>query len=484
MTRAAISLALVLTMPAAFADGVTNLHNGTTGNVGIVNGGAGGGGQPSTPLHVVATNGVLQNLTFDQTTNARTQTVSRIPIVFACAATNVVFVFDNFYLQSGGTVDGAQAITIVKLALENTAPVATTPVTFGGQRNVTLAPGTVAQRSDAIAGPVVANQLYWIRVTATTPNVGLWQLGPFADPAFTGAAMYMYPPSQNIDQVDLTGALTQPGPSAIRPQAFGPSATLGICPGTGNRSVVSIGASWLVGLDDPFASTPPALPATATACAVNGTSIASGIGSIAHASLNVGGAVQFPFIKIAVSGTGTVDAKNWMDGSPTGRAQSYLQYGNILFDDMGANDINSLTAAQIETNNQAMWALARAAPYNIQQVVVMEMTQRTASTDKWSTLANQTPFVGFGLGTDAATVNAFYAANVGTAPGPLINGILTERFTRGSTSSANANYWLWEIDTVNGFAYSNTCAGLHPNATSYSVLGTELRGVINGLTVN
>ena len=254
MTRAAISLALVLTMPAAFADGVTNLHNGTTGNVGIVNGGAGGGGQPSTPLHVVATNGVLQNLTFDQTTNARTQTVSRIPIVFACAATNVVFVFDNFYLQSGGTVDGAQAITIVKLALENTAPVATTPVTFGGQRNVTLAPGTVAQRSDAIAGPVVANQLYWIRVTATTPNVGLWQLGPFADPAFTGAAMYMYPPSQNIDQVDLTGALTQPGPSAIRPQAFGPTATLGNCSGTNNRSVVNIGASWSFGVDDPFAS--------------------------------------------------------------------------------------------------------------------------------------------------------------------------------------------------------------------------------------
>ena len=58
--------------------------------------------------------------------------------------------------------------------------------------------------------------------------------------------------------------------------------------------------------------------------------------------------------------------------------------------------------------------------------------------------------------------------------------MLTERFTRGAT---NPEYDQGLALASHGVAFSNTCAGLLPNATSYPVLGTELRGIINGLTV-
>ena len=484
--------ALVLMATAALADGVANLGNGTTGNAdGITNAGpSGGSGPPPNPLRIVATNGAVPSLLVAQAAvPGRIRASSRIPIVFGCAATGVQFSFDNWYLSSPSsglstTVDAvdstgkAQPVSIVGMALEpgGTAPGTTLPpVTFSGSNSATIASGGTV-RSDPLVTPVVANQLYWIRVLASIPAPGTgnsanWLLGPAADGNFVGpngagdvAGGPMYPASVanlNLEQVYTAGPLPAFVNASPRIQGFGPSATLGRCPTTGNISVVNIGASWSVGFDDPFAGAPP--------CATNNTAIATGIGLLPHAAIPNGviGTQTIPFVKIAVGGTGTGDATNWIDASATGRAVSYLGFGNVLFDDMGANDVQTLTAAQIEAANSATWA--RAKSFGIQKVVVMNMTQRTSSTDGWATAANQTQFVNFGVAPQVGgQINADYAGTLASQ----INGVLT---AASSQDTSVPNPWLWRS---NGTAGAFTCAGLHPNATDYPTIGAELRTIL------
>jgi hypothetical protein len=411
------------------------------------------------PLRVVGTNGVVPFVLSAQTT--RLQSVSRIPMIFGCNVSDVSFAFDNWYLDgtSNGLLDGAQPITIVKMSLERDTPASQTPITFASSPGTTLATGAANVHSDTLTANLPKDQLFWIRISATIPAAGNWQFGPYTNANFAGAQTYLYPPANNIDQVYATGALTQPAQSVATTTGFGPSAILGHCTTPGNPAVINLGASFSTGLDD-FAVSTGGAP-----CALSNGSTAAGIGMMSRAALN-NGAISgtIPFMKIALGGTGAANALTWT------KSFNYFQYGNILFDDMGANDVPGGTASTIYNNNLQVWQNARAA--GVQRVVVMQMNQRTVSTDNWMTLANQTPQNGFNTGQVGDQLNTLYQ----NAPVGTIDGQFTLHATQDPTSR-----WLWLTD---GTAYKYTCAGNHPNINSYPLAGAELRSIIQGLSVN
>ena len=504
MMALVFALLLLVGIDLALADGINNNSNGTTGNAsGISNPGAGGGsGPPQQPLRLIATNGGIGNSV--SPANPRNQVIGRIPIVFGCNATQVVLSFDNWYINPQGSNNEAEdnpaAITIVKVALEKNGAATTTPILFNGLRSTTMAAGAFNVLSDPLTITIAQNQLYWLRVTATQPggvSGAIWQYNNFANALFAGADSEQYPQVQDIDQVDNVGVLTVPTNSIALIQSFGPTAVLGRCPETGHPSVINVGASWSFGTDTSMLSATPG--PTGPACTDTGTRTATGQGLMGAAALK-GGVVTdptgaIPFIKFVIGGSTAFQVIN---PPPTGpgfawinKMQAYFKYANILFDDMGANDIGNTgqTPATIYANNKTLWTSARAS--GVQKVVVMQMTPRTTdSVDHWATLANQLVDIGFGnpFGTsDGEVLDALY--NTNTVPtGTDIDGQFSAAVggtaatgLRGSASTANANYWTFQ---VNGNAYAYTCAGLHPNAFTYPLVGAELRSVILGLTVN
>ena len=420
------------------------------------------------PVRIIATNGVVANQTDDETTggSTRSQFISRIPIIFGCNATEVTLAFDNYYLNGTTNVEtnGTQTITIVKVALEKDGAATSTPITFSGGRTLAVAPGAVNVHSDTLTTSIVADQLYWERITATVPAPGVVGIGAFTDPLFTGAITWFYDPVNNIDQVDGVGPLTRPTTPVTKAQGYGASAILGRCPESGHRSVVNVGASFSVGFDDPYTW-------TGTACSPDGTAIAAGIGIMPHAAMNNGVITgTIPFTKITLGGTGATQSATWT------KSQAYFQYANILFDDMGANDISAgLTPAQIMTLHTdpttGLWTIARKA--GVQRVVAMQMNQRTNSTNQWIDAAGQTPQTGFNTGQVGDQLNGLYATaqTAGTLDGQL---------TLSGTQDPG-NRWLWK---TNGTVFAFTCAGLHPIDTGYPLMGAELRTIMNGLSVN
>lgn len=417
------------------------------------------GSQPGLqPVRIIGTNGVIPFLASAQTT--RTQFVARIPVIFGCPATELTLAFDNFYLQAGTPVvetNLGQAMTIVKVALENTSPTTFTPIKFGGLAGTTLADGASNQHSDTLTISLVPNQLYWIRITGTIPAAGNLPEGANTGINYAGTASYLYPPANDIDQVYATGAMTAPSGSLAQNYGYGPSAILGRCATAGHLAVANIGASWSVGNDDYQVSSGGA------ACADSGNMIATGYGLMPHAALGAGGAISgaIPYTKITQGGSGAAEALTWT------KSVTYLQYANVLFDDMGANDVPGGVAATIYNNNLQMWQNARAV--GVERIVVMQMNQRTSSTDNWATAANQTPGNGFNTGQVGDQINTMYQ----TAP---IDGQLTLATTQDSSTR-----WKWLTD---GTAYKYTCQGVHPNLNSYPLMGAELRSILQGLSIN
>ena len=88
-------------------------------------------------------------------------------------------------------------------------------------------------------------------------------------------------------------------------------------------------------------------------------------------------------------------------------------------------------------------------------------------TDKCTTLVNQTPMAGCGIGEQIALLDTTMASITGTAAGPDYYVDNTEA-VRGNSSKASADYWRWG---TTGYADD----GLHPNPVGHEAMAIPLR---------
>lgn len=427
------------------------------------------------PLYqIVATNGAYPWLLNDQSASTRTQTISRIPIVFGCDASSVVLAFDNAYLDTTGIIQN-QAMTSVQVYLEQASPALSVQIKVGGSGTFTIPAGANAFLTDPILpaafsqSTFAANSQWWIRLTGQVASTAIWGTGNYANN--TGAAAYMYDPANNINQVGNTGALTRPTDASGPNYAVGPTAILGIpvTPST-CRSVLALGASFLVGTNDGVVET------------------MTGPGMIARAALGTGGALTgvIPYTAFKGPGLGAQQAASW----PT--MQPYFRYANIFYNDMGANDIgsvNNLSLYQAYSYISQLWYKSRGLGSRVRSIVQMRMNPRTTSSDNWTTTNNQTAIEPFNLNNTGAQLNALFDA---ATTSKVINAQFYLNALRVSTDTTSANNWKWINDGVT--AKYATLAGTHPCGTgpsvpscpgeTYASASAELRTVLQGVPIN
>lgn len=174
-------------------------------------------------------------------------------------------------------------------------------------------------------------------------------------------------------------------------------------------------------------------------------------------------------VKLAKNG-GVASAWN---GASINAAQAKLvglsKYANRFIERYGINSINTAgdqgNANGLRAEKQIIWDAIRAGASGPVVVACAPLTPKTASTDGWVTLVNQTPVSGVGeqiglLDLDLATLAGspgqidFYIENTTTA-------------VRGSSDKENALYWYW--------AASATEDGVHPIDAVHEVLAIGTR---------
>lgn len=210
------------------------------------------------------------------------------------------------------------------------------------------------------------------------------------------------------------------------------------------------------------------------------------IGGFSRCAIGSGGTNKLACLNFGVPGHSII---NWLgDGTNTpanmsanaaniGKAEAYLKYANILFEQFGSNGTYS-TGSGVYAHQDKMWAvLKRGSPGC--KLVRTSLFPRTlegapGSSDQWATLANQvvtqTP------GGDTDLFEQYCASKVGAGVDYYIN----YNSPRANTNRANADYFKW---VVNGSANYATSDGVHPSGAIYNLFyGGEARALIDTIT--
>jgi hypothetical protein len=269
---------------------------------------------------------------------------------------DVRLVFGNFY---NGDVKGPNTITVrsgveVPVATpQGSATVPSTfPVSFNGQRSVTIEPACWAV-SDPIAVDVTAGQLLYTRTNVTVAAGGKWPV-----------SLYTYAGDQ---EGSTTGSdLTDSGGIAtVSGRGFGPVAVLGI-PDSGRRSTVAgLGDSIMFGSGD--------------------SGYPNGLGYATRALLDA----NIGFMNLAKN---TEQAAQVTNSTGLKYRKNLLVSCSHVMEAYGRNDWgNAATLATLQANKIILWTTA--AKRGI-KVTAATNFPATTSTDGWTTEANQTVIAG------------------------------------------------------------------------------------------
>lgn len=429
------------------------------------------------PLRIAATGGMFPDATVSTGTGTIKDTgMSRIPVIFGCDASEVRFTFEGYNLTATGYQSNTQNIAILGLGLESDALVKTAPMAWSGSPTATILIDSTQNMSDPVFPAAFGltkfskDTLYWVRVKAqlgVSSDTQGWPIGIQA--SYTGAAGIIYPRANDSQASSVygTGTLATPsgggqtGSGSGTTNSFGPSAVIGRCLTPGNPSVAVLGASFSTGTGDQI---PTPLP--------------TGIGMMAHAALN-NGAISgtIPFTTI---GHGSLGATNFVNPAQFPAKVFWpLQYANIAFVDLGANDIGPEqgpeTPATVLSEQQQLWTLAKNAGALLVQ---MSMNQRTGSSNNWDNAAGQTYDTNFGPGSNAATLNTLLSAQ-------LADGAVSALFNSQTGTTDPGDIWKWCSNGTDFWCTIN--GGDHPtgiNGNTYATLGANLRTVLQSIPVS
>jgi hypothetical protein len=240
-------------------------------------------------------------------------------------------------------------------------------LTFGGQKTVTLVNGLIL--SDSIPIDVVKGDIIYVRVYISA-GTAHWNRLAFKNASITNAGGF----SSGVDYT-LTGSPALPTP--IQASGWGPMLIIGIpkAKDVTPKSIIIQGDSIAWGAFDGFTGD------LFTGAMTNQPILLAG-GWIARCL-----AGQAGVINAALQGDGI---GYFLAGLGHFRRASLINYARYALIEYGVNDINlDHTAAQIQADllTQANRNLNKGIIANI----IVTLTPQSTSTDRWTTLGNQTP---------------------------------------------------------------------------------------------
>lgn len=302
------------------------------------------------------------------------------------------------------------------------------PVTFQGQKTVTVGPGGCAV-SDPIAYELAAGATIYTRTYIGIASGEKWieqfpSFGPGA--ATTGDGF-----TSGSDTNTSTGAMG----TAQTTTAFWTPSILGV-PTAG--AMVSVG--------------------------VLGDSITDGTGDVGAGSCWISRATNaaYPLTRVALSNLQLQNVR----ANPK-RSLPFLANATHVVPFIGTNDlaVGSRTFAQLKADSTWLFNYLTARGVKVYGATILP---RTTSTDSWATTGNQTPVTGMGAG--GASNRGLYNAWIRAGADGLISGYL--ELADAVESSRDSGVW----------AAGNTADGIHPNATGHALLGAVAATWLAALT--
>jgi hypothetical protein len=335
------------------------------------------------------------------------------------------FVYTNSINNNGAEADGDNAITI-RAAIELPGGAGFIPVTFGGQRSVTIQPGATVQ-SDPVgfSSSLTSSPNWYIRTNVSVASAGMtWPLQLMAatnDQAETGTAVTDKTTSGTIATAYL--------------RMYGPAAVLGVAE-TETPSVAICGDSIAAGYNHTYQNSFLTL-------------------ALDRASV--------PYINLAA---GSEVSGKWGANQARFRRAPLLRHcTHVIFED-GINSFGGgLTFAQVQATQQAAWDYFKSLGLVVIQTTI---TPRTTSTDSWATAGNQTLY-------SAAenTIRTQFNAWVRTLPAPLSGYIEAADTVESARDSGK-----WKTD---GTANKWTSDGIHPSTYAHDQLDPVVSSQISAI---
>ncbi len=385
----------------------------------------------------------------------------RCPIVIAADSSEIVLSWANWYnLGSGaGEFAGANAVTLLGVALERSANasstvVATAPVTFSGGRTVTVPADANDFQSDPLPASAFglpkfsSGEWYWIKVRQQVPSAS--GTIPYSDRAVVSASgsqsAWFDPAVTTASSVDTLGAFTSTGTAPGSRANYWCPVVLGR-PLVDGPSEGGVGDSIMTITADNGANTTPV----------------HGVGWFQRTRHDAGTAVTGLRPGILAGRVGA--ATTHFVGSNT-RWRAWIKYARTWVVGLGTNDIGTSSSGTVPattlTNLADIYMAIKAVPGT--KVGAAKTIPRTSSTDTWATVANQTPFPGWGAGDKAAQLNDWIDAR-------FADGTLS--FKIDMTSVRDPTEPLkWR---VTGAANGTTSDGTHPVAVTMEDMAVEGR---------
>ncbi|MFH1499406.1 MAG: hypothetical protein ABII82_16475, partial [Verrucomicrobiota bacterium] len=345
------------------------------------------------PVRVVATGGRI-GYTFYTPAAANTAFRQRTPHVLGGPVAEMQIGFmDWMYTDKTETANADNDVTITHAWLERASTGQVVPLTFSGSRTLVLPMNSTTPYwlSDPVpssdwSGPAPArDEVFWVHVRGTIPEGGKVPVGTPAN--YTGGARFVaYPTANDPGGVDTAGPVPAITGGSTRNEGL-PLVFLGRFNGPGHLAVIGVGDSILHGSGD-----------------YTGGALITGSGFFNRAALDENGADAIAMFNLTRHGQ---SAGAFINPARQSRQTSFLQFANVVVEEYGTNDLSqngSGDPTTILARLDTIWSMARAA--GVQKIVRTRLLPRTASTDDWSTLENQTPNPGWGDGDKRDTINA------------------------------------------------------------------------------
>lgn len=396
--------------------------------------GMGSSGDPTPALKVATTHNRVHraNLTL---TGAFDRIATRVQHIMGRDTDNLVLSFHNFWVAQTATNDASNPYTIESLSIQNEAGTVTIPVTFnGGNSSITLAVGDVDIQADPILPSAFGlskfsrSEKYWIKFIISYGLTAGYVVNNQAIGDVVGQQSFRFGAGTTITSgTYANGAFTTSGDAVGNlPNNYVSVFVLGRPSNIFEKSIIALGDSLTEVTND----------------TANGGVF--GRGAYQRAMRTSTSTDPRPFLNLGTGGSFSTNLT-------TNRtyALAYFKYADIGIEAYGTNDAAvGFTAAQIYANLENLWNLLKAA--GVTKIIRPKYWPRTASTDNYATLANQTPSTGWGVGSKVADLETMFDAAV-TA------GTITVSPTF-STVRDPSDYWKW---IVNGSNFYGTNDGIH-----------------------
>lgn len=380
--------------------------------------------------------------------------------IIGAPVSELVLGFCGWAVPSNIEVDAPVPHHYSKVAIEVGGTVV--PVTFGGGRTLTVGSGVPFILSDPIPASAFGLTVFPRDLRLFVRALGLASPGRTLPGGTVAVGFDMrcatFPAASTIDDVDQPGPLQVAKGAGSRSFAPGPCLLLGRIP-AGSLAVVCTGDSIADGAQD-------------------NARLEVGKGFFCRAAIGADGSGAIGSLNLTKSGTtaGTLTAGLGAPGAPGFRyRQAMLGFGNVLFDQYGANALGISTttpAAKVVDAARALWTLARGA--GVEKVLRATLIARTRSDNGFIDSAGQTPSRNWGAGDARDGVNAAFRAALAAGE---IDGVVD---VLGAVADPIDDH-LWK---TNGTAFFMTRDGSHPSSEAARRMAQILRSEYAALAVD